>query len=109
MVIAHENPSNRVVGALPFEKIFAIRPERSMEMSPCQDHKDGQDGGRTCRVVLTNAHSAFQFNAYQRNADQRRADIINMSYGEPTTTPNAGRFIDLATEASRVWRAFAWK
>ncbi|MEW5318316.1 MAG: hypothetical protein WDW38_009545 [Sanguina aurantia] len=27
-----------------------------------------------------------------------KADVINMSYGEPTSTPNAGRFIDLATE-----------
>lgn len=27
------------------------------------------------------------------------ADVINMSYGEPTTTPNVGRFIELANEA----------
>lgn len=29
------------------------------------------------------------------------AHLINMSYGEPTTSPNAGRFIDLATELVR--------
>ena len=29
---------------------------------------------------------------------QHKADLINMSYGEPTATPNAGRFIDLVNE-----------
>ena len=29
---------------------------------------------------------------------QHRADLINMSYGEATSTPNAGRFIQLANE-----------
>ena len=29
-----------------------------------------------------------------------KADLINMSYGEATATPNAGRFVDLADEAS---------
>ena len=27
-----------------------------------------------------------------------KADLINMSYGEATATPNAGRFIQLANE-----------
>ncbi|KAG2491863.1 hypothetical protein HYH03_009817 [Edaphochlamys debaryana] len=34
-------------------------------------------------------------------ARQHGAHLINMSYGEPTTTPNAGRFIELATELVR--------
>lgn len=34
-------------------------------------------------------------------ARQHGAHLINMSYGEPTTSPNAGRFIDLATELVR--------
>ena len=29
---------------------------------------------------------------------QHKADLINMSYGEATSTPNAGRFIQLANE-----------
>eukprot|EP00983_Pelagomonas_calceolata_P043112 1138770-Pelagomonas_calceolata.AAC.16 len=29
---------------------------------------------------------------------EHKADLINMSFGEPTTTPNGGRFIDLANE-----------
>jgi hypothetical protein len=29
---------------------------------------------------------------------EHRADLINMSYGEATATPNAGRFIELANE-----------
>lgn len=29
---------------------------------------------------------------------QHKADLINMSFGEATTTPNFGRFIDLANE-----------
>eukprot|EP00955_Chlamydomonas_euryale_P015418 165150-Chlamydomonas_euryale.AAC.1 len=29
---------------------------------------------------------------------QHKCDLVNMSYGEPTSTPNAGRFIDLANE-----------
>ena len=31
-----------------------------------------------------------------------RADLINMSYGEATATPNAGRFIQLANEVGRL-------
>jgi tripeptidyl-peptidase-2 len=27
-----------------------------------------------------------------------KVDLINMSYGEATATPNAGRFIELANE-----------
>ncbi|GLC44539.1 hypothetical protein PLESTB_000062200 [Pleodorina starrii] len=34
-------------------------------------------------------------------ARQHGAHLINMSYGEPTTTPNVGRFISLATELVR--------
>ena len=33
---------------------------------------------------------------------EHKADLINMSFGEATTTPNLGRFIDLANE---VWNA----
>ena len=29
---------------------------------------------------------------------KHKAHLINMSYGEPTATPNAGRFIELASE-----------
>jgi tripeptidyl-peptidase-2 len=29
---------------------------------------------------------------------QHKADVINMSYGEPTAAPNKGRVIQLATE-----------
>ncbi len=29
---------------------------------------------------------------------QQKVDLINMSYGEATSTPNAGRFIQLANE-----------
>ena len=29
---------------------------------------------------------------------EHKADLINMSFGEATTTPNLGRFIDLANE-----------
>ena len=29
-----------------------------------------------------------------------KADLINLSYGEATSTPNQGRFIDLANEVS---------
>jgi tripeptidyl-peptidase-2 len=29
---------------------------------------------------------------------EHKADLINMSFGEATSTPNYGRFIDLANE-----------
>ena len=32
---------------------------------------------------------------------RHKADLINLSYGEATATPNTGRFIDLANEVSR--------
>lgn len=31
---------------------------------------------------------------------EHKADLINMSFGEATTTPNYGRFIELATEVT---------
>ena len=31
---------------------------------------------------------------------QHGVDVINMSYGEPTATPNMGRFIELANEVT---------
>lgn len=31
---------------------------------------------------------------------KHKADLINLSYGEATATPNVGRFVDLADEAS---------
>ena len=32
---------------------------------------------------------------------RHKADLINLSYGEATATPNTGRFIELANEVSR--------
>ena len=31
---------------------------------------------------------------------EHRADLINLSYGESTATPNMGRFVELANEVS---------
>lgn len=33
---------------------------------------------------------------------RHKADLINLSYGESTATPNAGRFIELANEVPAV-------
>ncbi len=32
---------------------------------------------------------------------EHKADLINMSFGEATSTPNYGRFIDLANEVGQ--------
>lgn len=51
---------------------------------------DSRLGGMETGVGLTRAMVAVI---------DHGAHLINMSYGEATTTPNAGRFIDLANEA----------
>ena len=37
---------------------------------------------------------------------EHKADLINMSFGEATSTPNYGRFIDLANEVTTLSRAW---
>ena len=51
---------------------------------------DSRLGGMETGVGLTRAMIAVI---------DHGAHLINMSYGEATTTPNAGRFIELANEA----------
>ena len=58
---------------------------------------DSRLGGMETMVGLSRALGAVL---------RHGAHVINMSYGEPTTTPNIGRFIDLANEVQRLMVEF---